>query len=182
MTADTRHVELLAATFLKVRQAGFRLVGRSDGWFLACDALPAGEFAAGPFGCKAGAAAADCLTALAAVDALTEAGFIIVPLTTPPSDHVGNIYSEPRDAAIWAQGYRAGCAAYMRLTTPPGEWVAWFGGECPVPDGTPFEYILRCGRGGAPLTTSRAWRWNHAGDENDIIAYRLTTPVPGTDP
>lgn len=74
-------VELIAATFLKVREGGFRLAGRNSGqWFLDCDALPAGEFAAGPFPSKAEAAlAADRMTALATIDALSNAGFAIVP-------------------------------------------------------------------------------------------------------
>ncbi len=55
-------------------------------------------------------------------------------------------------------------------------WIDWAGGECPVPKGKLFEYRLRDGGTGAPLTSSTAWNWKHEGSPYDIVAYRLIAP------
>ena len=60
-------------------------------------------------------------------------------------------------------------------------WILWHGGECPVPDGTPFQFHLRAYSRPGPselYTNASHWRWTHAPgvDPHDIIAYRI---VPG---
>lgn len=55
-------------------------------------------------------------------------------------------------------------------------WLPHGGGKCPIPPGTKFEYRLREGGTGAPLTTASAWYWGHNDSPYDIVAYRI---VPG---
>lgn len=52
-------------------------------------------------------------------------------------------------------------------------WIEWGGGECPIPPGSKFQYRLRDGTTGAPLTTASAWEWHHYNSPYDIIAYRF---------
>lgn len=54
-------------------------------------------------------------------------------------------------------------------------WIAWHGGECPLPDDTDHEVKFRDGsvvRDEAPQT----WDWSHDSSEN-IIAYRVIEPA-----
>lgn len=64
-------------------------------------------------------------------------------------------------------------------TQPPATqthgWIPHDGGECPLPPGTKFEYRLRDGGTGAPLTTPTAWYWKHDGGPYDIVAYRIAS-------
>lgn len=52
-------------------------------------------------------------------------------------------------------------------------WIEWGGGECPIPPGSKFQYRLRDGGTGAPLTTASAWEWRHHNSPYDIVAYRF---------
>ena len=62
-------------------------------------------------------------------------------------------------------------------------WIAWTGGECPVPDDFNVDYQMKDeSREYASLfssvrsTLAAALRWTHTGCVSDIIAYRVVTP------
>jgi hypothetical protein len=55
-------------------------------------------------------------------------------------------------------------------------WIKWHGGENPVGQSVVVRKY-RDGLIGAPLSTREAGtRWQHTGDDGDIIAYRPTSP------
>lgn len=63
-----------------------------------------------------------------------------------------------------------------------GEWIDWAGGECPVPPETIVEVKFRDGDETGPYN-ARLWgvhgklsNWDHAGEDYDIIAYRIVKP------
>lgn len=60
----------------------------------------------------------------------------------------------------------------------PENFIYWPGGECPVPDGLEFEYIVRAGvTHSNELRLASSHGWNHICVGGDIIAYRLTGGV-----
>lgn len=61
-----------------------------------------------------------------------------------------------------------------------GEWIAWEGGECPVPAETPIEVRFRVGLP-TPCDDPHHLRWSHLKSDahrgtGDIIAYRVVRP------
>jgi hypothetical protein len=71
-------------------------------------------------------------------------------------------------------------------------WIKWDGGECPLPDNCLCHYNMVNGSWPRPCA-ARFLRWDRAGSEGDIIAYRpildnpvvkesLTAPAPDYDP
>lgn len=59
-----------------------------------------------------------------------------------------------------------------------GGWMKWEGGERPVPKEAPIMYATRVGT--AESAKAGACRWEHVGDDSDIIAYYLTAIIPGS--
>jgi hypothetical protein len=66
----------------------------------------------------------------------------------------------------------------MNNKTP---WIDWFGGECPVPKGTIVDVVFRDGdtarRVPAGVALDKGFYaevWNHAGNDADIVAYRVS--------
>lgn len=55
-------------------------------------------------------------------------------------------------------------------------WTPWYGGECPVPPGSWFQYRLRDGSSNGPLVTASVWEWGHHNSPYDIVAYRIISP------
>ena len=58
-----------------------------------------------------------------------------------------------------------------------GEWIEWYGGECPVPRGTPIGVKHRSSvvyEGSAGTGVAR--RWEHRGSSDDIVQYRFLRP------
>ena len=53
-------------------------------------------------------------------------------------------------------------------------WIPWEGGECPV--GSEVVVTARFRFGGQITSPAKAFRWFHAYDEGDIIAYRVVKP------
>lgn len=53
-----------------------------------------------------------------------------------------------------------------------GEWIEWAGGLQPVCDGTLLDIKFRDNEVGAN-NLAENWIWDHAGDSDDIIAYRI---------
>ena len=50
-------------------------------------------------------------------------------------------------------------------------WIAWGGGECPLPSGTITEIARRDGY--KAEDKAGYWRWSIRGDASDLIAYRV---------
>lgn len=67
-----------------------------------------------------------------------------------------------------------------------GEWLPYAGKQCPVPDGTLVDVILRNGKFGTlchanqptyeeeSLGAAKAEDWETTGDSRDIVFYRLS--------
>lgn len=60
-------------------------------------------------------------------------------------------------------------------------WIEWAGGECPVPAGTKVQCRYRNGDTGQ-LYRAEGYRWNHAGNGVDIVAYRVIKAAPKAAP
>lgn len=58
------------------------------------------------------------------------------------------------------------------------EWIKWNGGENPFNDSTYLEIELS--KGDIIFDWSDCLDWQHLGDEEDIIAYRVFTESPLT--
>lgn len=56
---------------------------------------------------------------------------------------------------------------WQLLSADEDGWVEWFGGECPLPDGVPFEAKRRDGE-----VAARVDSWLHGYGWRDITAYR----------
>lgn len=57
-------------------------------------------------------------------------------------------------------------------------WTVWKGGDCPVPDGTKGQLMLRSGSlSGSNASLHSGWRWDHNKGQGDIIAYKVAEPV-----
>lgn len=50
-------------------------------------------------------------------------------------------------------------------------WIAWHGGECPVPAGTMLE--VRLSDGSLDQDKAGEYDWDHQGAADDIVAYRV---------
>ncbi len=81
----------------------------------------------------------------------------------------------------WAHGAvpnRSDIVAYCISETPSrpmpmgGGWLLWGGGNCPVDEGTPIEVEYRNGQ--QSLTVAQSVGWNHYGQEDDVVMYRLS--------
>lgn len=58
------------------------------------------------------------------------------------------------------------------------DWIEWHGGECPLPEGTPFDVRFRSGvEGYGCESVSHLLRWDHTGLAGDVVAYRPVTKV-----
>jgi hypothetical protein len=55
-------------------------------------------------------------------------------------------------------------------------WIEWYGGECPVDEGTPVEIEMRCGDKTRVAAEAGCFRWSHEGAKGDIIRYRVVKP------
>ena len=53
-------------------------------------------------------------------------------------------------------------------------WIEWKGGECPVGPDVDVDARFRSGGDGNDL--ARYYRWDHLGQDNDIVAYRVVKP------
>lgn len=62
------------------------------------------------------------------------------------------------------------------------DWIAWGGGECPVPAETMVQAQLagdvNIHTVSSRATHARQWRWTNQGAPGDIIAYRIVKPAP----
>jgi len=69
----------------------------------------------------------------------------------------------------------SGPVAPSGLSVADSDWIEWFGGECPVENGTTVEIDLRCGETLTGLATEFDWR--HIADDarRDIVAYRVVS-------
>jgi hypothetical protein len=61
-------------------------------------------------------------------------------------------------------------------------WIGWHGGECPVPEGTRIEYMIRKPLPAGTVEQPELLRWSHSGPSddlylNDIIAYRILPEI-----
>jgi len=56
------------------------------------------------------------------------------------------------------------------------EWIEWGGGECPV--GYHTRVVIRYFDGEESKTIAGQVPWNHCGDGDDIIAYRIIPEQP----
>lgn len=61
-------------------------------------------------------------------------------------------------------------------STQVNDWIEWHGGECPLPEGTPFYVRLRSGSEYECCRSDRLF-WFHNGWGGDIVAYRPVTKV-----
>lgn len=52
-------------------------------------------------------------------------------------------------------------------------WIEWSGGDMPVRSGVRVEYRMRDGATDSYGVKAHILRWDHAGTEGDIIAYRV---------
>lgn len=64
-------------------------------------------------------------------------------------------------------------------------WIKWYGGECPVPDGTRVDVRFRSGKerylemaskGYVPGSFADMEFWHNEGSSADIVAYRIASP------
>ena len=59
------------------------------------------------------------------------------------------------------------------------EWIAWHGGECPVPNGVDCEVKFECADGTTDRGTNpETWAWERRNDGLDIVAYRVWPAEP----
>jgi len=65
--------------------------------------------------------------------------------------------------------------AYKRCRFDTTRPVAWFGGECPLPDGVEFKAWLRHG---GLISESVKW-WRHRDSQTDIIAFQVLGLMEG---
>jgi hypothetical protein len=65
-------------------------------------------------------------------------------------------------------------------STGEGDWIEWHGGENPV-GGEVVDIRFRDGTSGCWAADEPSWRdfWHHNAGGNDIIAYRLASPIKG---
>jgi len=54
-------------------------------------------------------------------------------------------------------------------------WIAWGGGDCPVPGGVMVR--VRFPNGETGRDCAKYWDWRRKGDVYSIVAYRLYRPV-----
>lgn len=120
--------------------------------------------------------------------------------TLPMASDAWNKYKHPRSYtnAVTREQYEAALAASKRCDHkwipsegrtqsgylcskcgnydgPGYDWIDWGGGECPVSASEMVDVIF--GHGGRMSTNiADCWRWNHSGNDSDIIAYRLHQP------
>lgn len=58
-------------------------------------------------------------------------------------------------------------------------WIAWVGGDCPVPADTIVEVRHRAGSVGQGRADN--YYWHHYGTSGDIVAYRIVEAQHGYD-
>jgi hypothetical protein len=58
-----------------------------------------------------------------------------------------------------------------------GDWIEWFGGDCPVDRSSFVEVKFRDGddRTGPRAREARNYIWSHGWRHEDIIAYRVVS-------
>ena len=79
-------------------------------------------------------------------------------------------------AGVTAPTSSCGQSPQLRIGgAKPGPWVEWSGGRCPIPDAPVYGFELRQRNGKAERPTLKAawYGWDHRGDGDDIVAYRL---------
>lgn len=74
-----------------------------------------------------------------------------------------------KEHRIHTPGYPSSLDEEFVEASPDG-WIEWQGGECPLPDGVPCEYMMR--EHGSSRSEADSLRWNHLNVHTDIIAYR----------
>jgi hypothetical protein len=71
-----------------------------------------------------------------------------------------------------------GASSWKYASLVTGKWVAWFGGECPVPEGVIVKVVQRDGYVSSPANVEE-WEWQHRGTGSDIIAFHVTGLADG---
>lgn len=62
------------------------------------------------------------------------------------------------------------------MSSKGGDWIPWFGGDCPVAWTALVEYIMRDGECGEPEGhLAGDLIWTHCGGSYDIVAYRVVS-------
>lgn len=80
--------------------------------------------------------------------------------------------TEDRKRLIAARAVITKANALLAEPHPDADgWVKWNGGECPAPDDTWVEVLLRNGENDKDQAAD--WLWNHGLGDGDIIAYRI---------
>jgi hypothetical protein len=99
---------------------------------------------------------------------------------------------ETKEHITWPENVPATGIMWRTVEADAEGWIKWDGGECPLPDDCLCHYNMV--NGSWPRTcAARFLRWDRAGSEGDIIAYRpildnpvvkesLTAPAPDYDP
>lgn len=55
-----------------------------------------------------------------------------------------------------------------------GQWHDWAGGDCPVPEGTMVQAVLRgCGGWSYETHLAEKWSWYHDESDCDITRFRI---------
>lgn len=109
-----------------------------------------------------------------------------MPCDTVISDSDGNVWrtsgsvDKEGNPYVWAFGRSAVTATDSKVESLIGkkiqlvsqEWVAWFGGNCPVPEGVRFEVVLRDGSRFLNIGNDY-WNYGAIVSSQNIIAYRI---------
>lgn len=56
-------------------------------------------------------------------------------------------------------------------------WIEWKGGECPVAPDALVQLRYRDGEEDLELLPASQWHWDHHGDGDDVLAYRVAEPA-----
>lgn len=83
-------------------------------------------------------------------------------------------YLSRRELALgaWNKALEIALPTLAQQEQAEGEWIEWAGGLQPVCDGTLLDIKFRDNEVGAN-NLAENWIWDHAGDSDDIIAYRI---------
>jgi hypothetical protein len=92
----------------------------------------------------------------------------------------GKIITGLAKSVRWTHAGFGGDVMAYKVVAPaiPDGFTPWNGGECPVPNGSKVDLILRSDIGTyTPGLAAEEYRWSHINKTSDIIAYRLITPA-----
>jgi len=85
---------------------------------------------------------------------------------------VGDVYIDVETQIEWRTWQKAWQAA---LASQDDGWIEWAGGECPVADNRVVRVRYR-GDFQEDKCIAGSMIWNHSGEEDDIVAYRVVKP------